>query len=94
MLSTPTLTVSVLPVPAGPSGFPPLCRYMAVVSVRTQRSVSGVTTSRPLLPWRISSVQARLRESSKDEGLRQAPLITERCGTGVPPYTQYLWQHR
>lgn len=54
LLLTPTLTVSVFPVPAGPRGFPPRCRYMAVVSVSTQRSVSGVTTSRPLLPCNIT----------------------------------------
>lgn len=45
-----TFTVSVFPVPAGPSGLPPRFKYIAVVSVSTQRSVNGVTTSLPLFP--------------------------------------------
>ena len=46
-----SFTVSVFPVPAGPRGFPPRFRNFAVSNVRTQRSVSGVTTNRPLFPW-------------------------------------------
>ena len=41
-----SLTLSVLPVPAGPAGAPPRLRCIAPVSVIQQRSVSGVTTSR------------------------------------------------
>ena len=67
LIGPPTLTVSVLPVPAGPSGLPPRCRYIAVVRVSTHRSVRGVTTSLPLLP-------CRSRHSGRDD---------DRLGDGI-----------
>ena len=45
-----SLTVSVLPVPAGPCGAPPLCMLSAFVRVMYALSVNWVTTSLPLLP--------------------------------------------
>jgi hypothetical protein len=40
-----SLVVSVLPVPAGPSGAPPRCNYKATMRVLKHLSVRGVTTS-------------------------------------------------
>ena len=40
------LTVSVLPVPAGPKGEPPKLEFKAWVMVKKQRSVRGVVTRR------------------------------------------------
>ncbi len=41
-----SLTVSVLPVPAGPAGAPPSDSASALVSASRARSVTGVATSR------------------------------------------------
>jgi len=45
-----SLTVSVLPVPAGPYGAPALHSERALVKVIYARSVKAVITRRPLLP--------------------------------------------
>lgn len=45
-----SLTVSVLPVPAGPAGAPPNLNVNAVVSVMTHLSVKGVMTNLLLRP--------------------------------------------
>lgn len=55
-----TLTVSVLPVPAGPCRQPPLQSCRALVRVRKHRSVRGVTTSRDCAP-RYSYPYSKIR---------------------------------
>jgi len=44
------LTVSVLPVPAGPAGEPPKNYYNAYANVIKQRSVNGVITNESEVP--------------------------------------------